>query len=325
MKKVSFFFCFFMLFTSIAQAQHQEQIYDSLIQKADDLYRQKAYSESAKNYGLAFQSWGKGYPGDRYNAACSYALSQQPDSAFAQLNIIANKSKYSNLDHITKDKDLVSLYSDKRWKPLIKTVKSNQKVEQKDYNKKLMKELETIFDDDQIHRQKIGGLYEQYGRKSPQVDSIWEIIEYYDSINLIKVCKLLDKHGWVGPNVVGGKGNSAIFLVIQHASLATQQKYLPLMREAAAKGNARNSSLALLEDRVALGEGRNQLYGSQIGYDESTQTSYVLPLEKPDEVDALRQSMGLGTLNEYCKYFGFEWNLEHYKEQLPYYQSLQKK
>ncbi len=316
------FLCFF---NGVLFGQGSVEVYDSLIQKADALYQQKSYLESATHYGLAFQSWGRGYANDRYNAACSYALSQQPDSAFAQLNIIVNKSKYSNLSHITKDKDLISLYDDKRWKPLIKQVKSNKKVEEKDYNKKLMKELEAIFETDQEHRQKINGIFNQYGRESAQADSIWKIIEYYDSINLIKVCKILDKHGWIGANVVGGKGNSAIFLVIQHAPLATQQKYLPMMRDAVAKGNARGNSLALLEDRVALGEGRNQIYGSQIGFDEATQTNYVLPLEKPDEVDELRKSVGLGPLSDYCKYFGFEWNLEEYKEKLPYYLSLQKK
>lgn len=44
---------------------------------------------------------------------------------------------------------------------------------------------------------------------------------------------------------------------------------------------------------MALGEGRKQTYGSQIGFDESTNKYYVLPLEDPDRVDQRRASVGL--------------------------------
>lgn len=101
---------------------------------------------------------------------------------------------------------------------------------------------------------------------------------FQDSINLIKVIEILDKNGWVGADKVGGQANQTLFLVIQHADLKTQQKYLPMMREAVKMNNASGSALALLEDRVSLREGKRQIYGSQIGTDEETQLHYVLPL-----------------------------------------------
>lgn len=73
----------------------------------------------------------------------------------------------------------------------------------------------------------------------------------------------LDERGWLGPDVIGQTGNSTLFLVIQHADLVTQEKYLPMMREAVTKGNAKGSSLALLEDRVLIRNGKQQRYGSQ--------------------------------------------------------------
>ena len=63
-------------------------------------------------------------------------------------------------------------------------------------------------------------------------------MERKDSINLIKVMKILDERGWLGKNVVGTQGNQTLFLVIQHADLEYQQKYLPMMREAVKDGNA---------------------------------------------------------------------------------------
>ena len=41
-----------------------------------------------------------------------------------------------------------------------------------------------------------------------------------------------------------------------------------MMRKAVKEGLARATSLALLEDRVALGKGELQIYGSQIGTDQ---------------------------------------------------------
>jgi len=131
------------------------------------------------------------------------------------------------------------------------------------------------------------------------------------------VTKIIDEHGWLGADIIGKQGNGALFLVIQHADLETQLKYLPIMREAVKKGNARGSSLALLEDRTALRQGKNQTYGSQIGTNSETGKHYVLPLEDPDNVDKRRAEVGLGPIAEYTRRFEFEWDVEAYKKLLP--------
>ena len=98
-----------------------------------------------------------------------------------------------------------------------------------------------------------------------------------------------------------------------------------MMREAVQMKKASGSSLALLEDRVALGEGRKQTYGSQIGFDESSGKYYVLPLEDPDKVDQRRASVGLGPLADYVKRWDVIWDGEADKKQLPEIEALQKK
>jgi len=98
----------------------------------------------------------------------------------------------------------------------------------------------------------------------------------------------LDERGWLGLKVIGNQGNSTLFLVIQHSDLETQLKYLPMMREAVKLGNTRASSLALLEDRVALRQGKRQIYGSQIGRDQETGEYYVSPLIEPEKVNERR-------------------------------------
>jgi len=110
---------------------------------------------------------------------------------------------------------------------------------------------------------------------------------------------LLDQYGWLGADVIGAQGNATLFLVIQHADQATQEKYLPMMREAVKNGKGQGSSLALLEDRVALRQGKKQIYGSQIGRDMGSKLYYVQPLEDPDNVDKRRAQVGLQPLAEY--------------------------
>jgi hypothetical protein len=116
-----------------------------------------------------------------------------------------------------------------------------------------------------------------------------------------------------------------LFLVIQHADLKTQEKYLPMMREAVKKGNARPSALALLEDRVALGQGKRQLYGSQIGLDRESGVYYVLPLEDPENVDKRRAAMELGDLQDYVSNWNIVWDVEKYIKELPDIEAKQKK
>lgn len=109
----------------IAQEKHQK--YDVLIRKADSLYQVKAYKNSALAFSEAFYTpVPKITMNHRYNAACSYALANNADSAFFYLNYIAISMNYTNYGHIKSDPDLKSLYSDDRWKPLLDVVKANK-------------------------------------------------------------------------------------------------------------------------------------------------------------------------------------------------------
>ena len=153
----------------------------------------------------------------------------------------------------------------------------------------------------------------------------WKIIQEKDSINLIKVKNILDEVGWLGFDVLGDQGNSALFLVIQHSDIVTQEKYLPMMRDAVKKGNAHGSQLALLEDRVALRQGKKQIYGSQIGKDNETNKYYVSPLEDPDNVDKRRAEVGLGPLATYVSQWQIKWDVKQYKKDLPKLEEIEKR
>ncbi len=291
--------------------------YNEWVKKANEAYEAKHYLESANAFTKAFASNnGKGMPDDRYNAACSWAQAGNKDSAFFMLMRIAEKANYSNLPHLVVDIDLTSLHNDSRWSKLCELVKQNKDKEEANLNKPLVATLDTILQDDQADRMKIDDVRKIYGVNSKEVNELWKIINKKDSVNLEKVKKILDQYGWVGPDIVGYSGNNTLFLVIQHSDIATQEHYLPMMREAVKNKKAQGSALALLEDRVALRNGRKQIYGSQIGINKDG-TYYIDAMEDPDNVDKRRAEVGLNPLAEYVKHWDIKWDLEAYKKQLP--------
>ena len=292
--------------------------YKALIHQADSLYAVNQYKESAKKYSAAFSSFGgKGYYSDRYNAACSWALANESDSAFVQLFKVVKKGNYLDYDHIIVDEDLKSLYTDERWSEVVAIVKANKEEAEKNLDKPLAAALDSIYAEDQSYRMKSRDVTEKYGRDSEEYRSLWDTIRLKDSTNLIFVSTLIDDRGWLGADVIGERGNSTLFYVIQHSNTETWEKYLPVMQDAVKKGNASGAQLALLVDRAALARGERQTYGSQlIGYPDKP--GYVVePMIDPDNVDKRRAEVGLGTMQEYLDYWGMTWDVEEYKKNLP--------
>jgi len=298
------------------------QDYTSILAEADRLYNSKEYEKSVSKYKEAFKIEQK-KAGDLYNAGCSASLLGDKKLAFEWLNL-AFKNGWTNTKHLKTDTDLTALHDSKKWNKLLTAMQKEVDKKEANYDKPLQAKLLAIFDDDQVIRQQFISAQKEFGYQSKQVDSLGKIMSYKDSINLIKVTEILDKNGWVGTDKIGGQANQTLFLVMQHSDLKTQQKYLPMLREAVKNKNANGSALALLEDRVGLGEGKRQVYGSQIGRDNETQKHYVLPLDDPDNVDKRRAEVGLGPLADYVKRWDIIWNVEEYKKLLPEIEAKQK-
>ena len=292
--------------------------YESLVQEADSLYGAKDFLGSAQRYSSAFEYMGGGGTmEDKYNAACSWALADRPDSAFNELFPLAKKASYEDIPSLLLDNDLNQLRADPRWPHLVALVSANRFKAQAKLNRPLAHLLDSIFIEDQRYRQQGPMVEKQYGRNSEEWKAMLQEMDRSDSVNIILVRNILDKHGWLGPDSVGETGNVTFFAVIQHADLATQQRYLPMMRAAVAKGDADGGDLAYVEDRMSLDEGKRQVYGSQIGFDKGTGEYYLLPLEDPDHVDERREKVGLSPIADYVAHWDMKWDLEQYKIELP--------
>ncbi len=291
-------------------AVFSQQAYRHFISRAELLYQQKQYQQSALTFDSAITVADKQPAADDwYNAACSWALAGDKEKAFNYLQKAAVQGKWSNLSHLLSDNDLTSLHADARWQPLTNQVKQNKETSEANMDKWLVARLDSIYHEDQDPRKQLDSIEHTYGPNAQALKLCWKSINEKDSINLVKVKNIIDTYGWPSPAKVGEQGALTVFLVIQHADLATQEKYLPLMRAAVQQGNAQPQKLALLEDRVLVRQGKKQLYGSQVRSNATTSKMEFFPIEDEPNVNNRRAAVGLGPLEDYAKYFGIDYTV----------------
>lgn len=313
-------FTFFFAASSFAQAQDS---YTKNVNAAKLSFQNKKFITAAQLYSQAFFSnHNLGRADHRYDAARCWALGGMVDSAFNQLERSV-KGNFNQYLQILTDTAFIELRGDNRWPKLLDGVKINkQKTDEytnsryKDLNKSLVATLDTIYMDDQLPRFRIPEIEKKYGWASKEVSEHNDFIVKQDAINREKIKHILDKYGWLSAEIVGEQGNNTLFLVIQHSDLATQLHYLPLIRDALKQGKVRATSFAILEDRMALAQGKMQIYGSQIQRNYKTGGYFVRQLDDPENVDKRRTQVGLSSIKEYVAAWGINWSTEQYKKDL---------
>lgn len=179
-----------------------------------------------------------------------------------------------------------------------------------DTRQALRSELERIHDLDQRDRENIGS----YGVGTAGRDSVGRHLQLVDSLNTSRISAILDSAGWLGPDDVGVKASRAIWLVLQHAPLPVQERYLPEMRLAVEEGKAGRADLAYLEDRINMRKGLPQVYGSQVEMKDGK--AWLAPIADESRVNELRRSVGLGPLEDYAAQFGIVWSPPEKKERI---------
>jgi hypothetical protein len=126
-------------------------------------------------------------------------------------------------------------------------------------------------------------LYGEYAEEMQQVH-----IE-----NAHRLDDLVTQYAWPTLSLVGLEGTRAAWLIAQH-SICTpdlQRKFLALIADAAKIGEVPKLQVAFLTDRVRAAEGKPQLYGTVLDWDENGELS--CEVEDPANLDARRQEIGL--------------------------------
>ncbi len=294
-------------------SEEQEEEYTFLVTSAKDMLTSTNYDSCMIYFHEAFKIKQTSYLSTLRYAACAYSngnsdlYTQQMSKAIAlswdgTKTIFDNYEEFVYLKGTDFETDLSSKYM--------------ATATAEGINLELMEEFQMMRVEDQKYRSEMRGVSEKYGWDSPQMDSLWKLQGPIDDKNTKRICELMDEIGYPGKSVVGSGEASTAFLIIQHSNLETQEKYLHLITEAADNDEVRWSSLALLVDRVNMGQGKPQIYGSQIKTDKSTGEYYFAEIADPFKVDSLRANVGLGPLQAYADHWDFEWNPEKHMQKI---------
>lgn len=124
-----------------------------------------------------------------------------------------------------------------------------------------------------------------------------------DTDNTAWMIDQVEEIGWIDGARFGRPAARAAFLIVQHSGdLGLMGAALPAILADFRAGHAEGGDYALLFDRLEVNLGRPQLYGSQLGGIDSEHL-LLMPLAKPEEVDALRAEVGLPPLETYLALF----------------------
>lgn len=134
--------------------------------------------------------------------------------------------------------------------------------------------------------------------ESPEDEATKEELRAFDERATARAKEILAEHGWPSVEEVGADGSGALWLLIQHA---TDPDFLaesvPLMEQAAERGDLDRASVALSVDRVRTNRGEPQLYGTQFHEVDGELVPY--PIEDEARLDERRERMGLPPFEEY--------------------------
>ncbi len=125
-----------------------------------------------------------------------------------------------------------------------------------------------------------------------------EMSELHDS-NAKALDEIIDSIGYPTIDRVGHEASEAAWLIIQHSIGRPEfmKKCAALLEKMVQNSRANPIQLAYLTDRIAVFEGRPQVYGTQFDWDEEGELG-PHPIDDIVKVNQRRKSIGLNTLEE---------------------------
>ncbi len=179
----------------------------------------------------------------------------------------------------------------------------------------LKQQLDTLLFKDQILREimmgdvqgtekdaalmRLGYPAEEYDQKQ------WYYINLQDSLNLLEAETILAKYGYPGKSLVGAPTNTAIWYVVQHSDKI--EKYFPVIEKAGKEGELAMRLVAMMQDRLLMNQGKEQIYGTQVAGRQLPSTAdtsepewfyFVWPIEHAEKVNERRKKVGFDTTVE---------------------------
>lgn len=126
-----------------------------------------------------------------------------------------------------------------------------------------------------------------------------------DLANEKRMREIVTEIGWPTITKVGEDISYKAWLLVQHHSLEFQQHCLKLMEEITKKNKSDilPANIAYLKDRILMKTHKKQIYGTQF-MSASNGKMYLWPVQDMNNLDKLREEVGLKPFKEYAKSMG---------------------
>jgi hypothetical protein len=272
-----------------------------------ELARRATGADSSGNYAEASRLWRQVYdvngggPGPLFAAAESSTRAGDHKGAFTALRQAIDEGFPIPAGALEADSSLLALQNDSRWRPLV--ARARRLASARD--SALGAELLSLGERDQRNRDSVGAVVGRSGLGSPEAEAATRALTAADAPLQARLRAIVDARGWPGRRVVGDDAAHAAWLILQHADSGYQRRMLPLIRARMLQGDVRAADWALLDDRVRMGEGRKQRFGSALRYTARPGAPPVLyPIEAEECVDRRRARVLLPPLSDYLAMFG---------------------
>ena len=170
-------------------------------------------------------------------------------------------------------------------------------------NPELRRELLERVERDQSARRALIERMQKTGQDKvdpQQMQEIMKELHKVDSENRQWLKEIVDESGWPGKTKVKKDGAHAAWLLVQHADADRefQKKCLKLM-EALEPGEVAPIDIAYLTDRVLVGEGKKQRYGTQAEMKDGK--AVLKPVEDRENLNKRRAALKLDPIEDYLK------------------------
>ncbi|WP_343674232.1 DUF6624 domain-containing protein [Chitinophaga sp.] len=284
----------------------------NLIKEGDAAYFSGDFKKSIQSYQQLAEIKHNS-PEVLFNLAISFMANGQTDSTFHLLFAIVDAG-YRQADFIRYTTEFEKLHGSAKWNKLMKELNARFL----DYcktsgirNEKVAKQLDYLFYNDQKY-QRIGTFKRRYAGAYPlytdkAIDSL-QHATFRQNVDYMK--QLFAQNGYLWKNDIGAEAVHTSWIIAQHADFDTafQKEYLRQMKTAVDRNEASAQDYAYLTDRVRKNTGEKQLYGTQMNYTTTKDStgkvkveSGLWPVEDEANLNQRRKEVGLMPIEEYLQ------------------------
>lgn len=142
--------------------------------------------------------------------------------------------------------------------------------------------------------------------KFHEADSMKSLYLSFDSINQVWASDFLNKNSINDIYCCGPFCIYTLFIIIQHSPYTMQRMYFPVFEALCNLKMLKPSSLALMEDRLLIREGKLQKYGTQFICNSSHKICFPQPHLDIDSINYYRKKTGMrNVIDDWIETWGF--------------------